>query len=94
MRTSPQPERLSGLEYSIRADVWSTGLSLLELVQNHFPFSNDLPPIELMIHITQSEVPRFSLPPSLSAPLADTPIAITSSLRNWKTKRACTGATP
>ncbi|ETW80837.1 hypothetical protein HETIRDRAFT_320731 [Heterobasidion irregulare TC 32-1] len=53
------PERLSGLEYSIRADVWSTGLSLLELVQNHFPFSNDLPPIELMIHITQSEPPQL-----------------------------------
>ncbi|KAI0027708.1 kinase-like protein, partial [Vararia minispora EC-137] len=49
------PERLSGLEYSIRADVWSTGLSLLELVQNRFPFSADLAPIELMIHITQSE---------------------------------------
>ncbi|EIM79180.1 kinase-like protein [Stereum hirsutum FP-91666 SS1] len=53
------PERLSGLEYSIRADVWSTGLSLLELVQNHFPFSNDMPPIELMIHITQSEPPQL-----------------------------------
>ena len=51
-----QPERLSGLEYSIRADVWSTGLSLLELVQNRFPFSSDMPPIELMIYITQSEV--------------------------------------
>ncbi|KAI0062900.1 kinase-like protein [Artomyces pyxidatus] len=53
------PERLSGLEYSIRADVWSTGLSLLELVQNRFPFSSDLPPIELMIHITQSEPPQL-----------------------------------
>jgi mitogen-activated protein kinase kinase len=51
-----QPERLSGLEYSIRADVWSTGLSLLELVQNRFPFPCDMPPIELMIYITQSEV--------------------------------------
>ena len=51
-----QPERLSGLEYSIRADVWSTGLSLLELVQNRFPFSSDMPPIELMVYITQSEV--------------------------------------
>jgi mitogen-activated protein kinase kinase len=51
-----QPERLSGLEYSIRADVWSTGLSLLELVQNRFPFPSDMPPIELMIYITQSEV--------------------------------------
>ncbi|KAF8482856.1 kinase-like domain-containing protein [Russula ochroleuca] len=53
------PERLSGLEYSIRADVWSTGLSLLELVQNRFPFSSDMPPIELMIYITQSEPPQL-----------------------------------
>jgi mitogen-activated protein kinase kinase len=51
-----QPERLSGLEYSIKADVWSMGISLLELVQNRFPFSSDMPPIELMIYITQSEV--------------------------------------
>ncbi|KAA1476098.1 kinase-like protein [Dentipellis sp. KUC8613] len=53
------PERLSGLDYSIRADVWSTGLSLLELVQNRFPFAADLPPIELMIHVTQSEPPQL-----------------------------------
>ncbi|VDB96495.1 unnamed protein product [Peniophora sp. CBMAI 1063] len=53
------PERLQGLEYSIRADVWSTGLSLLELVQNRFPFSADLAPIELMIHISSSEPPQL-----------------------------------
>ncbi|KAH9001152.1 kinase [Lactarius akahatsu] len=53
------PERLSGLEYSIRADVWSTGLSLLQLVQNRFPFSDDMPPIELMAYVTQSEPPRL-----------------------------------
>lgn len=53
------PERLSGLEYSIKADVWSMGISLLELVQNRFPFSSDMPPIELMIYITQSEPPQL-----------------------------------
>ncbi|KAH9043116.1 kinase-like protein [Lactarius pseudohatsudake] len=53
------PERLSGLEYSIRADVWSTGLSLLELLKNRFPFSNDMPPIELMAYVTQSEPPQL-----------------------------------
>jgi mitogen-activated protein kinase kinase len=47
---------MSGHYYTIRADVWSTGLSLLELVQNRFPFPNDLPPIELMMIITSSEV--------------------------------------
>jgi mitogen-activated protein kinase kinase len=51
-----QPERISGHEYTIRSDVWSTGISLLELVQNKFPFPSDLPPIELMMYITQGEV--------------------------------------
>lgn len=36
--------------------MWSTGITLLELVQNRFPFPNDLPPIELMVFITQNEV--------------------------------------
>ncbi|KAL6310358.1 kinase [Sparassis latifolia] len=53
------PERLSGLEYTIRSDVWSTGISLLELVQNRFPFPNDLAAIELMMHITQNEPPEL-----------------------------------
>ncbi|KAH8828225.1 kinase-like domain-containing protein [Flagelloscypha sp. PMI_526] len=53
------PERISGHEYTIRSDVWSTGISLLELVQNKFPFPSDLPPIELMMYITQGEPPRL-----------------------------------
>ncbi|CAL1707640.1 unnamed protein product [Somion occarium] len=53
------PERLSGLNYSIRSDVWSTGISLLELVQNRFPFPNDLADIELMMYITQNEPPEL-----------------------------------
>ena len=51
-----QPERLSGNDYTIRSDVWSTGISLLELVTNRFPFPNDLVAIELMMYITASEV--------------------------------------
>ncbi|GAW04301.1 kinase-like protein [Lentinula edodes] len=53
------PERICGHEYTIRSDVWSTGISLLELVQNRFPFPNDLPPIELMMHITTGEPPHL-----------------------------------
>ncbi|KAJ7072091.1 STE/STE7 protein kinase [Mycena amicta] len=53
------PERISGQQYSIRSDVWSTGISLLELVQNRFPFPSDLPPIELMMYITSGEPPRL-----------------------------------
>ena len=51
-----QPERLSGNDYTIRSDVWSTGISLLELVTNRFPFPNDLVAIELMMYILQNEV--------------------------------------
>ncbi|KAG6885980.1 hypothetical protein C0993_006907 [Termitomyces sp. T159_Od127] len=53
------PERICGHEYTIRSDVWSTGISLLELVQNRFPFPNDMPPIELMMYITTAEPPRL-----------------------------------
>ncbi len=44
------------MEYTIRADVWSTGLSMLELVQNRFPFPADLAPLDLIVHILTSEV--------------------------------------
>ncbi|KAJ7594017.1 STE/STE7 protein kinase [Mycena floridula] len=53
------PERISGHEYTIRSDVWSTGISILELVQNRFPFPSDLPPIELIFHITNADPPRL-----------------------------------
>ncbi|TRM69443.1 kinase-like domain-containing protein [Schizophyllum amplum] len=53
------PERISGHEYTIRSDVWSTGITLLELVMNRFPFPADLPAIELMMYITASEPPRL-----------------------------------
>jgi len=39
--------------------VWSTGISLLELVQNRFPFPPDLGAIELMMYITTGEPPRL-----------------------------------
>ncbi|CAK5265685.1 unnamed protein product [Mycena citricolor] len=59
------PERISGQEYGIRSDVWSTGISLLELAQNRFPFPPDLPPIELMMYITAGEPPRLEDEPGL-----------------------------
>lgn len=54
-----QPERITGREYSICADVWSMGLSILELVQNRFPFPSDLAPVDLIMHITTGEVRPF-----------------------------------
>ncbi|KAG1737681.1 kinase-like domain-containing protein [Suillus lakei] len=54
------PERISGKEYSIRADVWSTGITLLELVQNRYPFPEDLTSIELIVYITQGQPPQLT----------------------------------
>ncbi|KAG1734701.1 kinase-like domain-containing protein [Suillus paluster] len=54
------PERISGKEYSIRADVWSTGITLLELVQNRYPFPDDLTSIELIVYITQGQPPQLT----------------------------------
>ncbi|CAE7228988.1 unnamed protein product [Rhizoctonia solani] len=53
------PERITGNQYSIRADVWSTGLTFLELAQNRFPYPPDLGPIELLTYIVNGEVPEL-----------------------------------
>ena len=65
---SCQPERISGSDYGIRADVWSMGLSVLELTQNEFPYPRDLAPFELMLHISQSKPPTLEDDPVLSTP--------------------------
>ncbi|KAJ6464584.1 kinase-like protein [Mycena sanguinolenta] len=64
-RVYTAPERIVGQKYTIRSDVWSTGISLLELVQNRFPFPNDLPPIELLMYITMGEPPQLEDEPGL-----------------------------
>lgn len=66
------PERITGTEYTISADVWSTGLSMLELVQNRFPFPGDLAPVDLIMHITTSEPPQLDDEPDLDVPWSDT----------------------
>jgi mitogen-activated protein kinase kinase len=53
------PERLSGHQYTIRSDVWSTGITLLELVGNKYPFPSDISAIELLFMIQQSEPPQL-----------------------------------
>ncbi|KAJ6560198.1 kinase-like domain-containing protein [Mycena capillaripes] len=58
-RLTSSPERICGQRYTIRSDVWSTGICLLELVQNRYPFPSDLPPIETMMYITASDPPRL-----------------------------------
>lgn len=73
-----QPERLLGDQYSIRSDVWSTGITLLELVQNRFPFPADLAQIELMMYVTQNAVCCTIIWPVICY------LHVPVSLRNWK----------
>ncbi|KAH9479134.1 MAP kinase kinase skh1/pek1 [Psilocybe cubensis] len=65
------PERVSGGEYTIRADVWSAGISLLELVQNRFPFPAELSTIELILTITNSEPPSLEDDPEADITWSD-----------------------
>lgn len=36
-----QPERIQGAQYTVKSDVWSLGITLVELALGRFPFSND-----------------------------------------------------
>ncbi|KAG6906755.1 hypothetical protein DXG01_012258 [Tephrocybe rancida] len=37
------PERIQGAEYSVKSDVWSLGISLVELALGRFPFADSTP---------------------------------------------------
>ena len=56
------PERIQGKQYSVQCDVWSLGLTLLELVTGRFPFSSgddrQLAVFELLQYIVNESVPR------------------------------------
>ncbi|CCJ29023.1 unnamed protein product, partial [Pneumocystis jirovecii] len=49
------PERIKGETYSVTSDIWSLGLTLMEISQNRFPFPPEgeppLVPIELLNYI-------------------------------------------
>ncbi|XP_012558557.2 dual specificity mitogen-activated protein kinase kinase 5 isoform X1 [Hydra vulgaris] len=65
------PERIMGDEYGIHSDVWSLGLSLIEMSTGMFPYPLTdsqhciVPPIELLQYIVNEQ------PPSLSTELFD-----------------------
>jgi mitogen-activated protein kinase kinase len=62
------PERILGQPYTIRSDVWSTGLSLLELAQKRFPYPHNLGPIDLIQRIVRDEPPKLEDDPNGSPP--------------------------
>ncbi|KDN39406.1 Pkinase-domain-containing protein [Tilletiaria anomala UBC 951] len=57
------PERIQGLPYTISSDVWSLGLTILELASNRFPFPPEgeppLGPIDLLSYVISMKVPEL-----------------------------------
>ncbi|PWY97750.1 Pkinase-domain-containing protein [Testicularia cyperi] len=57
------PERIKGLAYSITSDVWSLGLTILEVASNRFPFPAEgeppLGPIDLLSYVVSMKVPEL-----------------------------------
>lgn len=57
------PERIQGQPYTVTSDVWSLGLSLMEVAQHRFPFMPDshepLMPIELLTVIVNMPAPEL-----------------------------------
>ncbi|RKF71240.1 MAP kinase kinase MKK1/SSP32 [Golovinomyces cichoracearum] len=60
------PERITGQSYTITSDVWSTGVTLLEVAQHRFPFpadGTDVQPraglIDLLTYIVRQPVPKL-----------------------------------
>jgi mitogen-activated protein kinase kinase len=60
------PERITGQPYTITSDVWSTGVTLLEVAQHRFPFPADgtephptVPMIDLLTYIVRQKTPEL-----------------------------------
>ena len=55
------PERIMGHSYTITSDVWSVGVTILELALNRYPFSEDgetpMGPIDLLSYLLSSPLP-------------------------------------
>lgn len=71
-----QPERIQGQHYSIKADVWSLGLSLHEIAHLRFPFppegeSEYVAPIELLSYIVTAPVPEMVDDPEIGRVWSD-----------------------
>ncbi|CAG8709966.1 3507_t:CDS:2 [Gigaspora rosea] len=64
------PERIQGQKYKVSADVWSLGLTIMEVAQNEFPYPN-VAPIELVVHIVSQPAPVLSDEHEWSAELRD-----------------------
>lgn len=58
-----KPERIKGNPMNLlKSDVWAMGMTLLEFVQNKYPYPPDLSTVELMMHIVNGDVSNFPFP--------------------------------
>jgi mitogen-activated protein kinase kinase len=57
------PERILGMPYSVTSDVWSLGITLMEVAQHRFPYQQSdtqpLQPIELVTLIVNAPAPEL-----------------------------------
>lgn len=67
------PERITGQSYTITSDVWSLGVTLLEVAQHRFPFPADgteMNPraglIDLLTYIVRQSIPKLKDEPEFS----------------------------
>ena len=74
------PEHIAGHAIDQRADIWSIGVVLYELITGHRPFDGSNP-LSVMKSITESE------PPPPSASLADVPAAVDAIVMRAMAKR-------
>ncbi len=65
------PERITGQSYTITSDVWSLGVTLLEVAQHRFPFPADgteMQPraglIDLLTYIVRQPIPKLKDEPA------------------------------
>ncbi|KAK3813145.1 MAG: mitogen-activated protein kinase [Benniella sp.] len=53
------PERIQGRKYPVQSDVWSLGLTIIEIAQMKNPFPLNLAPFELLHFIVNQQVPSL-----------------------------------
>ncbi|KAF9156273.1 Protein kinase C signaling pathway involved MAPKK protein [Linnemannia schmuckeri] len=53
------PERIQGGKYPVQSDVWSLGLTMVEIAQMKNPFPSNLAPFELLHYIVNQPVPSL-----------------------------------
>ncbi|ORX60329.1 kinase-like protein [Hesseltinella vesiculosa] len=62
------PERIMGDPYSVKCDVWSIGIMMMELAMAKFPWDNSLAIFEMLQQVVHEPVPTFPDDPDLYPP--------------------------